>query len=471
MPRGVAPPLLLRCAGTLIVMTRHMLIRAETEPARVVEEAALPTEAELHGALTNHPQLIPAADIGLGETVVVGRESGLASGYADLVLLDDRGRLCLVEVKNEGNPDTRRVVAQLLDYAASLWGLSIQEFEQKILHPFLVATGRGAPLPTVAEYVAEATQRGGGGAEDLVDQLAQTLAAGDFALVVAAPQIPIGVQRVLEYLNARGQRMFGLEVSYFRGPVECFVPRLVVKPLISDPAGESTSGATLDEETFLDQIPARCREAIAGFLSAVTDAGADVLWRKYGPSITVTRGNQRQVAYIEAKRLGVTLKASADFPQEAFDQARTQLTTVGAGGETKDGWYYNIPFTDASDEQLSTALGVAQALVDAVVPPVAFVTLAPETDATFSRNDHNVWARHVPVLAALQGVHLRGRLMHVPSGREADVHLVPLANGQPGWRPRFNPSSTRDEVWSAAFNGDRFRLLVNATSPGMSAPV
>lgn len=450
-------------------MTRHVLIRAENEPARVVEEAALPTEAELHDALTNHPQLIPAADIGLGETVVVGRESGLASGYADLVLLDDRGRLCIVEVKNEGNPDTRRVVAQLLDYAASLWGLSVQEFEQKILHPFVAATEPEAALPTVAEYVAEATQRGSAGSEDLADQLAQTLAAGDFALVVAAPQIPIGVQRVLEYLNARGQRLFGLEVSYFRGPAECFVPRLVVKPLISDPAGESTSGSTLDEETFLNQIPARCRDGIASFLSGVTDAGADVLWRKYGPSITVTRGQQRQVAYLEAKRLGVTLKASADFPQEAFDHARTQLATIGTGGETKDAWYYNVTLTEASDEQISRALGVVQALVDAVVPPVAFVDCSPEMDATFARNDHNVWVRHVPPLAGLQGVHLRGRLMHVPSGREADVHLVPLANGQPGWRPRFNPSRARDDVWAAAFNGDRFRLRVDATSPDMSA--
>jgi hypothetical protein len=112
-----------------------MLIRAENEPSRVVGEAALPTEAELHDALTSHPELIPASDIGLGETVVVGRESGLAAGYADLVLLDERGRLCIVEVKNEGNPDTRRVVAQLLDYAASLWGLSIHEFEQKVLQP------------------------------------------------------------------------------------------------------------------------------------------------------------------------------------------------------------------------------------------------------------------------------------------------------------------------------------------------
>lgn len=443
---------------------RHMLIRAENEAAHVVAEAALPTEAELHDALTNHPQLIPAGDIGLGDTLVVGRESGLAAGYADLVLLDDRGRLCIVEVKNEGNPDTRRVVAQLLDYAASLWGLSVQEFEQRVLHPFLIGAGRAAPLPTVAEYFGEARQSGGG-IDDLADQLAQTLAAGDFALVVAAPQIPVGVQRVLEYLNARGQRLFGLEVSYFRGPVECFVPRLVVKPLISDPAGESASGSPLDQETFLDQLPARCRDAIAGFLAQATDAGADVLWRKYGPSITVTRGQQqKQVAFVEPKRLGVTLKASADFPQPAFDLARTQLAMIGAGGETKDAWYYNISLIEADDAQIAAALTVATALVEALVPAVTFADLTPKLEATFSRNDHNVWARHVSTLSAHTGQDLLGRLRHIASGREVDVHLVPLANAQPGWRPRFKSASARDEVWSADLNGDEFRLIVDAAS-------
>lgn len=445
-------------------MTRHMLIRAENEAADVVAEAALPTEAELHDALTNHPQLIPAADIGLGDTLVVGRESGLAAGYADLVLLDDRGRLCIVEVKNEGNPDTRRVVAQLLDYAASLWGLSVQEFEQKVLHPFLAGAGRAAPLPTVAEYFGEARESGGDGSDDLVDQLAQTLAAGEFALVVAAPQIPVGVQRVLEYLNTRGQRLFGLEVSYFRGPVECFVPRLVVKPLISDPAGESASGSPLDQETFLAQVPARCRDVIAGFLARATDAGADVLWRKYGPSITVTRGQQRQVAYVEPKRLGVTLKASADFPQPEFDLARTRLAAIGAGSETKDAWYYNISLIEADDAQLAAALAAAQALVEALIPAVTFADLTPKLEATFSRNDHNVWARHVSTLSALQGRDLRGRLRHIASGREADVHLVPLANAQPGWRPRFTPASARDGFWSADLNGDHFRLVIDAAS-------
>ena len=77
-----------------------------------------------------HPSLVPAADLGFGPVVTVGFEASLNSGHADLVLLNDEGRACIVEVKKEGNPDTRRVIAQLLDYAAALWGLTIDSFER-----------------------------------------------------------------------------------------------------------------------------------------------------------------------------------------------------------------------------------------------------------------------------------------------------------------------------------------------------
>ena len=319
-------------------------------------------------------------------------------------------------------------------------------------------------MPSAAEYVAEETGGTGIHANELADHIEQSLAAGEFALVVAAPQIPVGVQRVLEYLNARGQRMFGLEVSYFRGPVECFVPRLAVKPLTSDPGGES-AGAALDEETFLAQVPERGRQLGAEFLSAVTDAGADVLWRTYGPSITVTRGQRRQVSYLEPKRLGVTLKASADFPQAAFDTARATFEEIGAGQPTKDGWYWNISLTDAADGDLLRAFAAARQLVEELVPTVAFAPLPDPLDVTFTRNDHNLWARHLSALRPLQGRHLRGVLTSKASGQAAQIQLLPLANNQPGWRPRFIPTSARESLWPSASTGEEFRLRVDAASP------
>lgn len=440
-----------------------MLIRPGNQPEQVVAEAALPTEAELHEALTNHPELIPTSDLNMGQTVVVGRESGLSAGYADLVLLDEHGKLCIVEVKNEGNPDTRRVVAQLLDYAASLWALSIDEFEQRVLHPFLTASAWSGPLPSVGEYLAEATEQSTADPDALAERVGQALAAGEFALVVVAPQIPVGVQRVLEYLNARGQRLFGLEVSYFSGPVQCFVPRLVVKPLVSDPASDR-GGPGMDEETFLGQVPEQQRDLLEGFLTACTAAGGDVLWRKYGPSITVTREQQRQVAYIEAKRLGITLMPSGAFPHQPFESARAALAQLGIGAETKDAWYRNIPLADTTDSDLTSALDIARELVEALVPTVVFAPLSTPLEETFTRNDHNIWLVHVPSLADLHGKHLRGHLIHVASSRQTSVDLIPLANEQPGWRPRFRPAAARQDFWPASSTGDVFKLVVDAAS-------
>jgi RecB family endonuclease NucS len=76
------------------------VIRTADGGGRLLGESSVPTEAELHGALMEHPALVPAADLGFDRMVAVGFEASLASGSADLVLLDARGQLCVcVEVK------------------------------------------------------------------------------------------------------------------------------------------------------------------------------------------------------------------------------------------------------------------------------------------------------------------------------------------------------------------------------------
>lgn len=56
-------------------MARHMLIRGSGADEYVVPETPLPLEANLHDALTKHPELLPSEDMGLGRIVVVGRGS------------------------------------------------------------------------------------------------------------------------------------------------------------------------------------------------------------------------------------------------------------------------------------------------------------------------------------------------------------------------------------------------------------
>lgn len=187
---------------------RYVLVRGEDGRETMIPESPLPAEKNLHDVLTQHPGLLPADDLDLRDPVVVGREANLESGYADLVLVDQAGQVCLVEVKNEGNPDTRRVIAQLLDYAAALWRLSVEEFGRVVLGPFLDASGEPVDaLLDIAEYVrSNATSEQTDlvvGDDALLRGLEQSLSTGRFRLVVAAPSIPQGVEKVMEYLNAR----------------------------------------------------------------------------------------------------------------------------------------------------------------------------------------------------------------------------------------------------------------------------
>src|ERR1017187_5208096 len=123
-------------------MPRTVLMR-DGAGERVATEAELLTEQRLHDVLTEHPELIPVEDLGMSKVAVVGREAGLDAGRADLVLLDATGRLCIVEVKKEGNPHTRRVVAQLIDYASSLWRMSVEDFERDMFRPYWRSTSAG----------------------------------------------------------------------------------------------------------------------------------------------------------------------------------------------------------------------------------------------------------------------------------------------------------------------------------------
>jgi hypothetical protein len=442
-------------------MTRYMLMSQGEAQPKLIAETALPLEKDLHDVLTLYPELLPAEDLGLGRVVVAGRESRLTSGYADLVLIDDRGQLCLVEVKKEGNPDTRQVVAQLLDYAAALWGQTLAQFEQSVVAPYLATLPEQASPENLLTLLATALDDPESGEERgqlAIERLQQTLESGDFTLVVAAPDIPSGVQRVLEYLNARGQRFYALEVSYFNeGVAECFVPRLVVMPLASS-GGGGGSAEPMDPAAFLEQVPDHSRPAIAQFLADAATAGAQVVWQRYGPSIKVRREKSKQIAYLEATRFGATIeRGESGFPEEPFARIASGLAAL-AVGEAKS-WWHIARWGEMSAEQARDALAIVLDGIAALVPQVAWTPLDPPRAVTFERNDHNIWANRVSDLADLQGSRLRGELRRLAPAAIGEVELLPLKGGSPGWRPLF-PSGDATALWPPGVYDGKYELVV-----------
>jgi hypothetical protein len=372
---------------------RYVLIRGEDGADTMIPESPLPAEKDLHDVLTQHAGLLPADDLELLDPVVVGREANLESGYADLVLVDQTGRICLVEVKNEGNPDTRRVVAQLLDYAAALWQLSIEEFARVVFGPFLddSAEPTGAPLD-VAGYVRSnaSSEPNEVVADDdlLLNGLEQSLATGRFRLVVAAPLIPQGVEKVMEYLNAQGHMVYGLEVGFFSGSAECFVPRLVVKPRVSEIRGAGTKAEPVGEADFLDALPAHAQAPVSSFLKTVTAAGVSVTWNAYGPAMRPARLPARVVAFAERGRAAIIVTPPKEFPTEPFEIAREAIDPLGLGATSANKWEHSVKYEGATEEQLADYLAIAAKLLHALSPNIQFLPLKAPITAQFERNDN-----------------------------------------------------------------------------------
>ena len=345
------------------------MIRSAEGGGRLLGESSVPTEAELHRALMEHPALVPAADLGFDRMVTVGFEASLASGSADLVLLDARGQLCLVEVKKEGNTDTRRVIAQLLDYASALWGLTLDEFEQRVLRSRL---GRDDPR-TLAEFIRDELIGEMEEPDDATaytcELLAETLRSGEFALVVAAPSVPPGVERQIEYLNARGLSLYALEVSYFADDADSlFVPRIVARPTVAariagrDPRREVVAA---DPEGYLSALGNdQVRDAVNELLDDVPELGGELHWRGSGgyPRIRVRgdKGPKVVVSLSLNDHWYLTVGPLAGLPVGAGQHAAERLRELGC---SVGAVYGTFRWSTAGAELIEGFLAVARDLV------------------------------------------------------------------------------------------------------------
>lgn len=145
------------------------------------------SEKALQAIIHEHPSLVTGTEIGHGDQEIACRELEGGVGPADVVILDARGNLTLVECKLARNPEVRRkVIGQVLDYASRIWQMDVDEFA------LAWANANGGVSPF----------------EDLDDQdgliraaLAENLAAARFRIVLAVDGINDDLRRIVEFLN------------------------------------------------------------------------------------------------------------------------------------------------------------------------------------------------------------------------------------------------------------------------------
>ncbi len=177
-------------------------------------------EDRLQAYITANPEAIPLH--GLDENLqllILKREVSTDSGRVDVLGIDQKGGIYLIETKLHSNPDKRNVVAQILDYGASLWRHcddlddllrrfgSSDEFRQKIVDHF--------ELESVA-------------ANELFDVLDTNLKNGIFQFIVLMDNIDPRLKDLILFINQNSQfSIYAVELKYYKkGSLEILAPDL-----------------------------------------------------------------------------------------------------------------------------------------------------------------------------------------------------------------------------------------------------
>jgi hypothetical protein len=323
-------------------MDRHALY-VTGDGMSLAREARFASEQQLHDAIALYPERIPHGRFGLGRLTVLAREFGCASGYIDLILVDEFGRLVICEIKKGAeNSDVRRVIAQMLDYGAALWQTDVDVFERDVAR-CEPTTGDSLAGSVVAKLGALAEP------EAFRLRVRQCLADGDFVFLYVVRDLDPRTERVIDYLTTRPRiPLFVVEVdNYLSGSTAVLVPRAVgVPPWVNTATTPETAVSAPHADALIqlmDQLAERLhvevRHAATGkrYYSRLGDAYIGVYRSSRGTEVGLAgleeAGHPDVAAAVRAalRASGLSVNDRVQWPMfrcEAICERRNELSTT-----------------------------------------------------------------------------------------------------------------------------------------------
>jgi len=204
-------------------------------PSRSMRQGLLGKNLEeaLQELLEKYPQLIPGNQIEPGsddppQLVFLGREMPVGGWSLDLLYVDQRGVLTLVEGKLLQNPESRReVIGQIIEYAANaseFWANG--RVRQKAAEFWSKRSGGNELDDVIRDTLSEDMD-----IEDFWDTVETNLQNGRIRLIIAADELRPEVRRMIEYLNneMRNAEVLGLELKCYGDDTESLIlaPRVI----------------------------------------------------------------------------------------------------------------------------------------------------------------------------------------------------------------------------------------------------
>jgi hypothetical protein len=292
------------------------------------------------------------------EMGVLDQEGGNARWSLDHLLIDQDGIPTLVEVKRSSDTRSRReVVAQMLDYAANARNWPIEQIRASF-ETSCETDGRDATA-VLQEHLGPLLEP-----DDFWQAVRVNVASGRLRLLFVADEIPIELQRIIEFLNEQMPKteVLGVEIKQYRRQVpgetaRTMVPRVIGLTAAARDTKSGGSRATRhwDEESFVETLKERGRSDLIAPVRALIDWSERVAGRitwgtglvngSFSPTFLVGRAQVKPFHVWSDPGAWIYLEGLSHRPpfSEQPDKLEEYLSRVRAAGislteEPSDGW-------------------------------------------------------------------------------------------------------------------------------------
>ena len=218
-----------------------IIISKKGQPAKKLSKASFDKEDYLQNYIHENPESIPVYDIEEDKKLlVICREFPTESGPIDALAIDKDGDLYIVETKLYKNPDKRTVVAQALDYGASLWK-HLDDFNE-----FLSRVDR--EVQSKFKMTFEEKVKGFFSIEEedyqmLLENISSKLKEGNMKFVILMDSMDERLKDLIIYVNQNSQfDIYAVQLEYYKfNEYEIMIPKMFGVEVKKNIKGASSS--------------------------------------------------------------------------------------------------------------------------------------------------------------------------------------------------------------------------------------
>ncbi len=234
-----------------------IIISEDGKDAKRINSSGFDKEDFLQNYIYNNPDAVPVYEIDEDiRLLILAREFGTNSGPIDALGIDQNGNIYLIETKLYKNPDKRLVVAQVLDYGASLWSSSLDfadftmQLDNHVQKQF--NTNLRAKLQDFYSIDEEAT-------DNLLSSMQTNLNGGTFKFVVLMDSLHRQLKDLILFMNRNSQfDIYAVELEYYKHQTfEIIIPKIFgteVKKDIVSAKGSGSGRRKWDEVTYWQEV-------------------------------------------------------------------------------------------------------------------------------------------------------------------------------------------------------------------------